>query len=186
MRGEDETQPHQRLAEEPGGTLPKMARSAWPCARASVRWPEHRFDQLDARVAALLAQAIEAGEQQPGREDHLDRDGALSPPSRPTAFAPTARERRLVEEVAARPVQQLAVAVSSACGRRSERLHAELGLELLHPVGHDIALVEGCRGLGIASLFDDRDQGAHWSRGMRGSGIYLSLDWNSQYFALFI
>src|SRR6267143_2445325 len=84
--------------------------------------------------------------------------------------------RRLVEEVARSPVQQLA-------GRRElglaagdlERLHAELGLELLHPVGHRrLALVEGCRGLGVAALVDDRDQGAPLVEGNAGLGHLTS------------
>jgi len=110
MRGEDERSRISGSPRKPGGMLPKMARSAWPCASASVRC---RAPLRSARCACagFPCQAIEqASSSQVGKITSTAM--RTSAPSRPTAFWRRMLERRrLVEQVARAPVQHSPVGV---------------------------------------------------------------------------
>ena len=74
MGDEHEAQAHQRLALESGGNAAEDGQVRRALRQRIGVVPEHRFEHLDARLRALLAEAIEAFQQQPGREEDLDRD----------------------------------------------------------------------------------------------------------------
>jgi hypothetical protein len=166
MRDQHEAHAQQRLTDETGWNDAED-REIGPALSVCIRErigavAEHGFDDLDARGRALLAEAIQACQQQPRRKQHFDRDAQLGFPAGGKPLRRPLEPRRFIQQVA-RTMQQ------HPAGRRQhclapcdlESLHSELRFDLLDRVGHRrLALVQRHSRFRVAAGVDDRDQGA--------------------------
>ncbi len=160
MRGRDHPQAREGIG---GAALRNDGRKREVCAPLGERLGrarEDRLDQLDARMRALGAEAVEALQQQPVREHDVRGDGDLGFPAGGNQPRRALDPARLVEQHARAPLQHLA-------GRRQhclaaadfERLHAEQRLQLLHGVRQRrLALVQTLGRLRVTPRFDHRDE----------------------------
>jgi len=74
---------------------------------------QHRFDDFDPRVRTLRAEPIEAGEQQPRREQDLDCDPDLASQPAESAFAALSA-LAASSSSAWRAIEQMPVGVNTA------------------------------------------------------------------------
>jgi hypothetical protein len=153
MRRQHEAHPHQQGARVPGRHAAEDREVGVAVLERVRPMAEHGFHHVDARVGALGTEALEAAEQQPGREDHLDGEADLGLPPGRQAPGRGLDGGRLVEhetraadqEIARRRQHRLAPA-------HDEGLHAEERLHLLHRIRDGrLALVQRSGRLRIAA-----------------------------------
>ena len=163
---------------KPGRHLRRDREIGRAAAAAPRRCRRARIRSSSMRVCGLsVAEAVEALQQQPGREQDLRRPGGSPAPSRRTArraarsSAPASSSSARARRYRSRPV-----GVSTALRPCDlERLHAEQRLELLHGVGHRrLALVQRFGRLRIAAGVDDGEQRAPLLQRDAGDGGHIS------------
>jgi hypothetical protein len=132
----------------PSGTRALIARSTAPVG------------QLDMRVRTLGAERIETTQQQPHREDRLDRNAQLRFPSRRQRARRVLQPARFVDERTSAQIERSAgLGENGLATAQVEQLDAQQPLDRLHRVRYArLTLVQRFGRPRIAAILDDRGE----------------------------
>ena len=135
-----------------------------------------RLDEFDVGMRALLAEAVETGQQQPDREDHIHAQRDLRLPSGRDVAGQSLEPVGVGEQLSCLPVEQRS---GGRQGRTTplelEGAQAQGAFQALDRVGDGrLALVERLGRALVATLFDHGDQGAPLFETDPGRRLHIS------------